>query len=718
MARVTCVGLVGQAVMAVGLGMALALPAWAEDPPPDPAIAAAMSLCDKEVGTPLSGVPGVPEIYFDDLRTRFDLMGRNAAFFDPLIKACTMASTAKNAHPRFTYQLARLYYLDGLFSKDVSSLAAYAAIRTFADKGWPDAQAMLAKTVVFRGPKRMGLTPAQLSAIRIGLRSAALAGHVDAMLLYAGAIAIPKSTLAEAHDPIEAARILALLGTGAPDKRPNKSDYVASKRFEAVLLRARLVTNNPAFSEADKLSAFETFKRLAEGGDNEAKLSFATSLEKGRSTAADPVQARAIFTELAAQPNEGPTRFVAYTALASLARMMIEGRGGAADAVQARARLEKALAEKPLNATELSTILAGLLMDGAQVAREPRNAMALLEKNLYDPATLLLLARLLEESRFSTTKANDILERLVVAAKDSNGREPAMALGRLAAAGIHPFATSRDIITVLAPFAKDDLDARLLLVRVTMRNLGSSSFKLFLDPSSPYDVGSIPAVIEEGIKAGKPAALVIRALMLREGDLVPQDDRAATKALIEAAKSNDPEALTLLGKAYDEGLGVKRDQKAAAAAWRAAARQRYLPAREAIASGAIFGGSIPLREALIETIGLYSNGEGFRFDSSSLLPSSAKLAGVFSGGRMMGADVDQIADVLLDGLRYAPAGLDDERLVPLAKAQTDEVRVAIEKRLKAEGFYTGETDGFFDPPVRDAVRAYVKAKGPLLSPYE
>lgn len=563
----------------------------------------------------------------------------------------------------------------------------------------------------------MGLTPAQLSAIRADLRSAALAGHVDAMLLYASAIAIPKSSLAEAQDPVEAARILAVLGTGAVDKRPDSSDYVASKRFEAVLLRARLMTNNPAFSEADKLAAFETFKRLAEAGDNEAKLSFATSLEKGRSTDPDPVRARAIFTELAALPSERPTRYVANTAIASLARMMIEGRGGPADPVQARALLEKALAEKPLNAPELSTSLATLLMDGAQVAREPRKAMALLEQSLYGREALLLMARLLEASRFSTPKANDLLERLVAAAKGSDGREPAMALGRLAAAGIHPFATSTDVITVLAPFAKDDLDARLLLVRVTMRNLGSSSFKLFLDPSSPYDAGSIPAVIEEGIKAGKPAALVIRALMLREGDLVPQDDRAATKALIEAAKSNDPEALTLLGKAYDEGLGVKRDQKAAAAAWRAAARQNHLEAREAIASGAIFGGSIPIREALIETIGLYSNGEGFRFDSS-MIPSSAKLAGVFSGGRMMGADVDQIADVLLDGLRYAPAGLDDERLVPLAKAQTDDVRVAIEKRLKAEGFYAGETDGFFDPPVRDAVRAYVKAKGPLLSPYE
>eukprot|EP01036_Dinobryon_divergens_P043137 gene43137-57391_t len=52
--------------LVIGLSGLLSWPAMAADAE----TAAAIALCDKEVGTPLSGVPGVPDIYFDVLMDR------------------------------------------------------------------------------------------------------------------------------------------------------------------------------------------------------------------------------------------------------------------------------------------------------------------------------------------------------------------------------------------------------------------------------------------------------------------------------------------------------------------------------------------------------------------------------------------------------------------------------------------------------------------------
>jgi TPR repeat protein len=635
-----------------------------------------------------------------------------------LIKACTKASSAKDAHPRFAYQLARLFFIDGIGGIALKEKAADLAIRSYADKGWPDAQAMQALDLLYFGSNRVGTTPERVEAIRAGLKSAAEAGHIQAMGVYAFALALPQSDLVDRRDVVESARFLSLVAQGAPETKPgDDGDYIAKQRYSAVLMRARLISNNPEFTQAEKLAAFETFKRLAAAGDIDAKLSYATSLEKGRSTKPDPVLARQLYAELATSSEDAKTRSVASIALASLSRMLISGKGGPADPVKARALIEDGLARKLPNGSELSTILASLMIDGKHFPREPRAALRLLEENLYGLEGQLLLVRLIEMSGYATSKADDLLSRLLAEAKGSGGKEAAMALGRLAAARVHPFATSAEIRSALAPYAKDDLDARLLLARLTMHNLGSTSFKVFVDPASPLDEPKILAVIEEGVKAGKPAALVTKALMLRDGALLPQDDRGASKALIAAAKSNDPEALTLLGKAYDDGLGVKRNNAEAAKAWRAAAKQNYLAAREAIASGATFNTEITLRESMIETIALYANGEGFRF-GSSIIPSGTMLAGTFTSIRSLNADASELAAIFMEAMRYAPAALDDKLLVPLAKAQMDEVRVAIEKKLKAEGFYDGDVEGFFDPSVRDALRAYVKAKGPLPSLYE
>ena len=67
----------------------------------------------------------------------------------------------------------------------------------------------------------------------------------------------------------------------------------------------------------------------------------------------------------------------------------------------------------------------------------------------------------------------------------------------------------------------------------------------------------------------------------------------------------------------------------------------------------------------------------------------------------------------MDAFREAPAGLEEQTLVNIGKALPDEIRIAMEQRLKADGFYAGEPKGYFGPEARKALAAWVDAKGPL-----
>jgi hypothetical protein len=87
--------------------------------------------------------------------------------------------------------------------------------------------------------------------------------------------------------------------------------------------------------------------------------------------------------------------------------------------------------------------------------------------------------------------------------------------------------------------------------------------------------------------------------------------------------------------------------------------------------------------------------------------------GAFMGGRAMDAGYPALAAAVMDGFRLAPAGLEDGKLVPLAQALPDEIRLEIEKALLRDGFYEGAPEGHFGPEVRAALAAWVDARGPL-----
>ncbi len=89
------------------------------------------------------------------------------------------------------------------------------------------------------------------------------------------------------------------------------------------------------------------------------------------------------------------------------------------------------------------------------------------------------------------------------------------------------------------------------------------------------------------------------------------------------------------------------------------------------------------------------------------------FAGLFQGGRAADAGTVAMAGAVLDGFRLAPAGLEEDALVETMRALPEEIRLAMEAALEQEGFLKRAADGSFGPDARDALRAFVEAKGPL-----
>src|SRR5262249_37876521 len=162
--------------------------------------------------------------------------------------------------------------------------------------------------------------------------------------------------------------------------------------------------------------------------------------------------------------------------------------------------------------------------------------------------------------------------------------------------------------------------------------------------------------------------------LLRAGVIYPQDDEAASKALISAAELGDVTAMVMLGKAHDDGLGVAKDPRERLRWWREAARKGSLEARDELASAFnfdFFERLATLREGMTERIALYNNGDA----ANGLIGGMAtmEVGQAFSGSRSGEAGTAALAAAVMDGFREAPAGLADDKLVPLAKAIPEEV---------------------------------------------
>lgn len=491
----------------------------------------------------------------------------------------------------------------------------------------------------------------------------------------------------------------------APPQGISPGEDEDKTRLGMPLFIAQMTLEEDGFSATENRAAFKfaeaTMKVSGKDGYEAARI-VVGALRVGRGVRKDPARARAILEERSKDD---------WKAAAMLADMLADGEGGVEDGKRA---LE--IVRRPdLKHSELArTVEADILIGGRVVGYRPQEAIKVLAGGYAVENQIRLAALLLDYG----TKLNDpsrLIGGLSDRAREGN-REATMALVRLKLSDNSQFTDEDGARLLLKPLADaGDRQAMWLYASTQYRNLGSTSYEPTRREDGMTDA-ELTSLIDDGVRREEPEAFLLKAKMLRAGLFYPQDDRAASDMLKQAARSDNIEALLLLGDAYDDGLGIRKDMKLRLAAWRRAAALGSLKAKSKISRAFTFDSFdrlMTLEEGVTWRIALYNNGYGRSFSGMGI--GAADLGAqmdldVFSG-RAMEAGTDAVAEAIMNGFRQAPAGLEDANLVTMGKVFPQEIKVSIEKRLAKEGFYRGSAEGYWGPDVRKALADWVEAKG-------
>lgn len=635
------------------------------DPAPAEQTETPLEICDRKTAAPLDPNAKAPPVWFHQL---FELG-------DPteLAKACLTALEADPSNARLRLQLARV-------AVTTSDPRVVPMVRELARTGSPDAQYLLMNA--YHWVSRNGAGPAQGGPLisraegEAGLRTAAEAEHPEAMYDLGERLARGRAVrqdFAEARKWLERA---------AADNSPEPIRFLAQGAL------ADALAADPNASEADKLRAFTLISQAADVNEEPGQVRLAAALRRGLGTPADPARARKILEDQAAT---GSRR-----AIAMLSEMLIAGEGGPADPARARALL----GERKNQSNEVQLVLGRLLAEGTVVGRNPRRAVEMLRwaaVGAADREPLYRLVGLIGDYRVQVPnheRIKFVLEEMA----DVGDVRAAMALATLKMSGHEQF---RDETGAYALFemAADAGDERAILKLAERKGVfvihGSKSF-----------ADEVKATVARLMEKNVPAAHTLHGKLLRTGGVYPQDDVEATKSLIKGAELGDLEAMLLLAKAYDDGLGVQKNRTQQLRWLRAAVRKGSNEARGQLRWLYTFDdGAMTLREGVSEMVALYND----RIGNISSMDFRTR----FVTGPASKLPKARVAAAVMDGFRIAPAGLDDEQLVPLMRSLESDMKVEIEKILKAEGFYQGEPEGYFGPQVRAALAAWALAKGPL-----
>lgn len=476
-------------------------------------------------------------------------------------------------------------------------------------------------------------------------------------------------------------------------------------RARMPLAIARATLEEDGFSQTENRAAFRMAERIMTAGDENraaAALVVAEALRQGRGASKDTARAREILEERARTDRN---------AVPLLAEMLARGEGGPEDGKRA---LELVRRKDQQYDPRARSVEADILLAGKVVGYRPREAIRVLS-GTDDPDNHVRLARLLLDYHTQI----DGHERIVSAMMEqaAAGREDvALALVRLNLSDNSQFTDGDGARALLKPLVDaGNREALWLYATTQYENLGSTSYRPTRRPDGLSDA-ELMALVDEGVRREEPEAFLLKAKLLRAGILYPQDDRAASDMLRQAARGDNIEALLRLGDAYDDGLGIRKDKKLRLEAWRRAAALGSLTAKSKIGRAFtfdVFDRLMTLEEGVTWRVALYNNGYGRSFEGMGI--GAADLGArmdldIFSG-RAMEAGTDAVAEAVMNGFREAPAGLDDKNLVTMGKAFPREIKVAIEQRLARDGFYRGSPEGYWGPEARKALADWVEAKG-------
>jgi TPR repeat protein len=657
-----------------------------------PALAAAISTCDKGASVPLDSTAKAPPVQYYELFPA-DLDMRK---LEALQKACQQAWAGEPKTARLQLEWLRV---SAALGKPDQLWLILPQIKIFADSGNAEAQFLMFR--LFKPHPAEGEAAPMLTAdMAIAyLKKAAEQGHMtalnDLMNQYRGGGLLRR-------DLKEAVRIGRRID-GAPPQGVSETPYETRMRASIAVTVAGMTLEEDGFTPAEQRIAFGILDKDSASGSNGtfSALIYLKALRQGRSTAADPARVRQILEARLTRFRDG---------VPMLADMLARGEGGPADPKRALALL-RGPDGRVYGAAQ---VLASLLLDGKAVGRQPQEAIRLLAPS-WDVADQIRVAGLLVDYNTRLENPNHLVEILSDAA-DAGDHAAALALARLKLSDNSQFNDIDGARALLKPLADGgDRDALWLYAGSQYGNLEVSSSQAYRRPDGWPD-DQLKQVIADGMEKKQAEAFLLRARLTRKGVVYPQDDQAATNLLISAANLGSIKGMVLLGNAYSNGLGTPKNPRERLHAWREAARNGSLVARQNLANAFTFDTFdklMTLEEGVTGPLVLYINGSD---DSAALggdLMASARLGSMFSfGSRAMEAGAPAVAEAVMNAFAEAPSGLEDKRLVTIGKALPDEIRIAIETRLAREHFYSGEPNGYFGPEARAALAAWVEARGP------
>jgi TPR repeat protein len=657
------------------------------------ALAEAIAACDHGASVPLDPEAKAAPVQFLELYPEdFDLTKLKT-----LQGKCQQAMVGAPKQKRLHLQWLRIAVL----LNEPGSEWLLPQLQAYAEKGSAEANFLLFQLFV-SNRNRTDRAPIPISREQAlaALQKAADKGHLQALQDLLSQYSRGPLLRRDGRKAFETAQRI----MDAPRQGSAPGRFETHIRSRMPLVMALTALEEKGFTPNEQREAFALVAAEVEAdpGLSFPFLAYARALRFGLGTAKDPVKARKALEARAAKDKD---------VVPMLADMIARGEGGPADVKRALAMLQT---EKLLRVNDAGAVLAGLLLDPKIAGSRPREAVLALSRS-YDLDDRIKLAGLLLDYHPRIEFKESLLKDLADAAEAG---EPGagLALARLKLSDNSDFFDINGARAVLKPLVdQGDREAIWLYAASQFDNQHSiTSITGFENPG--FSEEQVKDLIEEGMAKKESQAFLLHAKLLRRGVIYPQDDEKATKMLIEAANLGNVEAMLLLGKAYDDGLGIAKNPRERLRAWRLAAQKGSLKARQNLANAFTFDTFdklLTLQEGVTGRIVLYNNGIGRRLDGlGGGDMAQIEFVGLFDG-RAMEAGSDAVAEAVMNAFREAPAGLEEKTLVGLGKAMPDEVRVAIEKKLQADGFYRGAPNGYFGPEVRKALADWVDAKGPL-----
>lgn len=656
-------------------------------------LAEAIAACDKGASAPLDFSAVSAPVQYTELQPYdFDM-----AKLKTLQGLCQLAWVGAPKEERLQLQWLRVT----MAIREANVKLLTPQVRKLAEGGSAEAQFLLYRL------GRINTDASESTAMDVSrdeamkaLLAAAEQGHMGAiselLVIYRGAFGMKR----DLRQVVRWARRL----ESAPPQGIEITPYEDEMRGMMPMLIARTTLEEGGFPATETRAAFKFAERTMKAGGKDtrdAAIVVAQALRVGRGVRQDPTRARAILEELAKRNHLTPL----------LAEMLMRGEGGPEDGKRA---LEIVRAKDLQRNPRARAIEAEILLSGKVVGYRPQEAIQALD-GAYDPESFIRLAELLIDYRPRLDRPERIVSAMSSYASSGRG-DVAIALAKLKLSDNSQFTDEDGARTLLKPLADaGNREALWLYATTQYRNLGSTSYRPMRREDGLSDA-ELMALVDQGVRKEEPEAFLLKAKLLRSGMLYPQDDRAASDMLRQAAKGDNIEALLLLGDAYDDGLGISKDKKKRLDAWRRAAELGSLSAKSKISSAFTFDTFdrlMTLEEGVTWRIALYNNGYGRKFEGLGIGGDNAaemEFMGLFMGRAMEGG-TDAVAEAVMNGFREAPTGLDDTNLVSMGKALPPEIKVAIETRLAREGFYRGSPEGYWGPDARKALADWVEAKG-------